>query len=148
VISTPNPSAPKPQRSRAVQPGPAANRWVGSRSLARLACGLALLLSGCGEAPLPERDLRSDDCLRDLQLDSLAEQIRRCDQVVARFPGNPAPLNERYLLLSLAGQDRKACADIDRANALVGSASPGSVDPQLRLELQLRAKLCGSPARQ
>lgn len=68
--------------------------------------------------------------------------------MVARFPGNPAPLNERYLLLSLAGQDRKACADIVRANALVGSASPASVDPQLRLELQLRAKLCGSPARQ
>jgi len=105
-------------------------------------------LCACGEAPLPERELRSDDCLRDVQLDKLPEQIRRCDRVVARFPRNPAPLNERYLLLSLAGQDRKACADIRKAIELARRASPGSVDPQLRLELKLRGELCSSPARQ
>ena len=128
-------------------PRPAANSWAG-RALGWLVCALPLLLCACGEAPLPERELRSDDCLRDVQLEKLPEQIQRCDRVVARFPRNPAPLNERYLLLSLAGQDRKACADIRKAIELVRTASPGSVDPQLRLELKLRGELCSSPARQ
>ena len=113
-----------------------------------LLCSLPLLLSACGEAPLPERELRSDDCLRDVQLDQLAEQLRRCDQVVARFPRNPAPLNERYLLLSLAGRDQEACVDIRRAIELARSAKPGSLDAQLKLDLRLRADLCRSPAGQ
>ena len=113
-----------------------------------LVCGLPLLLAACGEAPLPERELRSDDCLREVQLEQLPEQIRRCDQVVARFPRNPGPLNERYLLLSLAGRDKEACADIRKAIELTRSAKPGSVDQQLRLDLKLRGELCSSPARQ
>lgn len=130
-------------------PRPAASGWA-SRALGLLLCGLPLLLAACGEAPLPERELRSDDCLRDVQLDQLAEQIRRCDQVVARFPGNPAPLNERYLLLSLAGRDKDACADIRKATELARHAKPGSVDQQLKLDLKLRGELCSapSPARQ
>jgi len=105
-------------------------------------------LNSCGDAPLPQRQLRSDDCLREVQLEQLPEQLRRCDQVVARFPRNPAPLNERYLLLSLAGRDREACADIRRAIALARSAKPGSLDEQLKLDLQLRGDLCNSPVRQ
>lgn len=128
-------------------PRPAAKPWA-SRALSLLICGLPLLLSACGEAPLPERELRSDDCLRDVQLDQLPEQIRRCDQVVARFPRNPAPLNERYLLLSLAGRDKEACADIRKAQDLARTAKAGSVDEQLRLDLKLRSELCSSPARQ
>lgn len=126
---------------------PAARNWA-SRARACLLCGLPLLLSACGEAPLPERQLRSDDCLREVQLEQLLEQIRRCDQVVARFPLNPAPLNERYLLLSLAGRDKDACADIRKAIALTRSAKPGTVDQQLLLDLKLRGELCSSPARQ
>ncbi len=83
-----------------------------------------------------------------MQLDQLPEQIRRCDQVVARFPRNPAPLNERYLLLSLAGRNQEACADIRRATALARDAKPGSLDEQLKLDLKLRGELCNSPARQ
>lgn len=128
-------------------PRPAAKPWA-NRALGLLICGLPLLLSACGEAPLPERELRSDDCLRDVQLDQLPEQIRRCDQVVARFPRNPAPLNERYLLLSLAGRDKEACADIRKAQDLARTAKAGSVDEQLRLDLKLRSELCSSPARQ
>jgi hypothetical protein len=108
---------------------------------------LPLLLTACGEAPLPERQMRSDDCLREVQLDRLPEQIRRCDQVVARFPTNPAPLNERYLLHSLAHQSEAACADIRRARALAARAQPGSLDPQLLIDLRLRAELCAGPRR-
>ncbi|MEB3262280.1 MAG: hypothetical protein VKK94_04905 [Cyanobacteriota bacterium] len=96
--------------------------------------------------------MRSDDCLRDLQLENLTDQLTRCNQVVERFPSNPGPLNERYLLLSLAGNDEAACADIRRAIVLARSAKPGQVDEQLRLDLKLRGELCdtgaASPQRQ
>lgn len=105
-------------------------------------------MSACGEAPLPQRKLRSDDCLREVQLDQLGAQIERCNQVVARFPKDPAPLNERYLLLSLAGRDREACNDIRSAIQLADAAKPGSVDAQLKLDLRLRGDLCRSPGRQ
>ena len=106
---------------------------------------LLLLVAACDEAPLPQRQLRSDDCLREMRLDRLKEQIRRCDQVVASFPTNPAPLNERYLLRSLAHQNEAACADIQRARLLAARARPGSLDPRLMLDLRLRAELCGGP---
>jgi class 3 adenylate cyclase len=93
--------------------------------------------------------MRSDDCLRDVKLDQLGEQLKRCDRVVAAFPTNPAPLNDRYLLRSLTGPDQEtaACADIRRATALARRAKPGSLDPQLRTDLHLRLALCKQPAK-
>ena len=110
-------------------------------SLAALA-GLLLLAGGCAEEPLPQRQVRSDDCLQTVQLDQLTEQIRRCDAVVAAFPTNPGPLNDRYLLHSLAGNEAAACADIKRAAALARSKPTASLDPQLRTDLNLRQQLC------
>jgi hypothetical protein len=104
--------------------------------------GLVLLAGGCAEEPLPQRQLRSDDCLQTVQLDQLTEQIRRCDAVVAAFPTNPGPLNDRYLLHSLAGNEAAACTDINRAAALARSKPPASLDPQLRTDLNLRQQLC------
>jgi len=115
--------------------------WV----FAALALGaMGFLVAGCSEEPLPEAPIRSDDCLRDIKLDQLGEQLKRCDRVVAAFPTNPAPLNDRYLLRSLSGpdQERAACADIRRATALAGQAKPGSLDTQLRTDLNLRLALC------
>ncbi|MEB3307818.1 MAG: hypothetical protein VKK98_06665 [Cyanobacteriota bacterium] len=115
-------------------------RWL----LKRLAAaGLGVqLLAGCGEAPLPQRQLRSDDCLRELKIENLAAQIARCDDVVARFPNLPAPLNERYLLLSLAGRDQEACRDIRRAHDLARRSTAEGLDEQLKGELKLRTELC------
>ncbi|MDP4831456.1 MAG: hypothetical protein NWR11_10055, partial [Cyanobium sp. MAG_137] len=96
----------------------------------------------CAEEPLPQRQVRSDDCLQTVQLDQLTEQIRSCDAVVAAFPSNPGPLNDRYLLHSLAGNEAAACADINRAAALARSKPPASLDPQLRTDLNLRQQLC------
>lgn len=112
-----------------------------------MAVAAGLLLGGCSEEPLPQAPLRSDDCLRQVKLEQLGEQLKRCDQVVAAFPRNPAPLNDRYLLRSLAGPGEMAaaCADIRRAAALAAGAKPGSVDPQLRTELRLRLALCQVP---
>ena len=110
---------------------------------------MGFLLVGCSEEPLPEAPMRSDDCLRDIKLDQLGEQLKRCDRVVAAFPSNPAPLNDRYLLRSLIGpgQERAACADIHRATAIAQKAKPDSLDPQLRTDLKLRLALCQEPAK-
>jgi hypothetical protein len=62
--------------------------------------------------------------------------------VVAAFPTNPAPLNDRYLLHSLAGNEAAGCADINRAAVLASSKPPASLDPQLRIDLKLRQQLC------
>ena len=106
-----------------------------------------LLAGGCAEEPLPQRQVRSDDCLQNVRLDQLAEQIRRCDAVVATFPTNPAPLNDRYLLHSLAGNEAAACADIASAASLARNKPSGSLDGQLRAELKLRQELCREPRR-
>ena len=120
--------------------------WV----FAALALGaMGFLVAGCSEEPLPEAPMRSDDCLRDIKLDQLGEQLKRCDRVVAAFPTNPAPLNDRYLVRSLSGpdQERAACADIRRATAMARQAKPGSLDPQLRTDLNLRLALCQDAAK-
>ena len=104
---------------------------------------------GCSEEPLPQAPLRSDDCLRQVNIGDLDQQLKRCDQVVAAFPKNPAPLNDRYLLRSLAGPDQEAaaCADIRRATALARQVPASKLDPQLRTDLALRLALCQKPVR-
>ena len=102
-------------------------------------------LVACGEAPpLPRPELRSDDCLRELSLERLEAQLNRCNAVVAAFPRDPAPLNDRYLLHTLADRPQAACQDIRQALVLARRRS--QLDAQLRQDLQLRAKLCGLPA--
>ncbi|MFM1811941.1 MAG: hypothetical protein RLZZ336_879 [Cyanobacteriota bacterium] len=101
-----------------------------------------LLLQACSEADLPQRSVQADDCLRDVQLDQLQQALKRCDQVVARYPRDPAPRNERSLLLSLNGQDQAACREIEAAHALARQAKAGSVDPLLASELRMRRQSC------
>ena len=82
-----------------------------------------------------------------MNTNDLGPQLKRCDQVVAAFPHNPAPLNDRYLLRSLAGPDQQAaaCDDIRRAAVLARQIPPGRLDPQLRTDLALRLALCQKP---
>ena len=101
-----------------------------------------LLLSGCSEAELPQRSLQPDDCLRNVRLDQLPQAIQRCDQVVARFPQDPQPRNERSLLLALSGNDAAACREIDAAHRLAQTAKPATLDPMLRSELEMRRRSC------
>ncbi|MEB3263050.1 MAG: hypothetical protein VKJ66_01615 [Synechococcus sp.] len=105
---------------------------------------LALLvgLAGCSEEPLPERTIRADDCLRDVQIKQLKASIRRCDAVVKAFPSDPAPLNDRFLLHSLNGDGPAACRDIRRAVALAARQPAASLDPLLKEDLRLRAASC------
>lgn len=103
---------------------------------------LAALLVACAEQPLPQRRLSSDDCLKVVRMDRLKEAIALCDRVVAAFPRDPLPLNERFLLHSLSGDNPAACKDIAKASKLASALPPAQVDPLLRTDLELRRASC------
>jgi len=104
--------------------------------------GFALLLGSCSEADLPERSVQRDDCLRDVRLDQLPQALKRCDQVVQRFPEDPLPRNERSLLLALSGDDKGACREINTAHALLQRSKTKDIDPLLVSELHVRRRSC------
>jgi len=107
-----------------------------------LALLLALLLSGCVEQPLPQRPITREDCLRAVKLEELPTALQQCDKVVAAFPKDPGPLNERFLLHTLAGNTTAACRDIARATALAAAVPKGKLDPILRQDLEVRQRSC------
>ena len=115
-----------------------------ARRLWRLLLVVAVLVGGCAEEPLPERAISRDDCLRELSLATLNERLEQCNAVVAAFPQDPAPLNDRYLLHSLAGNDQAACADLRKAVTLARSIPAQTLDAQLRIDLEVRQQLCKS----
>jgi hypothetical protein len=100
------------------------------------------LLGGCAEEALPQRRTTPDDCLRSVEVTKLDEAIKRCDRVVASFPQEPLPLNERFLLHSLKGDNRAACSDIRRADALVRRLPAQQIDRLLRNDIKLRLASC------
>lgn len=104
-----------------------------------------MLLGACAEEPLPQRNLSVDDCLTNVQLDQLDAALERCDKVVEMFPGQPQPLNERFLLHWLKGDETAACRDIRRAAALARSLPAARLDRQLRRDLELRLASCNEP---
>ena len=105
---------------------------------------VGVLVGGCAEAPLPERAISRDDCLRELSLATLKERLDVCNAVVAAFPEDLAPLNDRYLLHSLAGNDQAACTDLRKAITLARSIPKEKLDEQLRIDLKVREQLCTS----
>jgi hypothetical protein len=116
---------------------------IGLRATALAA--LSLLLLSCQEQPLPQQDrVRRDDCLREVTLDRLDDQIAICDEVVAAYPDDPGPRNERYLLHSLAGNDDDACADLREALRLAEQLPEDELDAQLRSDLEVRRELCAN----
>jgi len=112
--------------------------------LLSLLVAIGLGCGGCAEQPLPDQGVRRDDCLRDVTLANLQDRLKRCNQVVAAYPNEPAPLNDRYLLHSLAGNDKAACVDLRRAVQLSRSVPAGTLDPQLRSDLEVRQRLCST----
>ena len=107
---------------------------------------LVVLLGGCAEEPLPQRPITREDCLRTVKLEDLPGALRQCDRVVAAFPKDPGPLNERFMLHTLAGNTTAACRDIARATVLAAAVPKDKLDPILRHELEVRQKSCADDA--
>ena len=111
-----------------------------------LAVALGSLLGGCGAPPPPREQVKGpgrDDCLRDVRLDGLKGALERCDAVVAAYPRDPQPRNERALLQALAGNRVAACRDSSAAEVLLRQAAPERRgDPQLVEEIRMRAAGC------
>lgn len=115
------------------------------KPLATLVIPLLLITGGlfaCAEEPLPPPKLNREDCLRGLEMKQIKAAIARCDGVVAAFPNDPFPLNERFLLHTLNHDSRAACRDIVRANALALRNKSAAVDELLRQDLKLRLASC------
>jgi hypothetical protein len=106
---------------------------------------VAVGLVSCAEEPLPKAKPNREDCLRGLEMKKLKDALTRCDEVVAAFPTDPFPLNERFLLHILNRDSPAACRDILRAQALALKAKPGTVDELLRQDLKLRLASCQPP---
>jgi hypothetical protein len=100
------------------------------------------MLFGCAEEPLPKPRISREDCLRGLEMKDLKGAIARCDAVVAAFPNDPFPLNERFLLHTLNQDPKAACRDILRANALAKAPKAPASDAILRQDLKLRLASC------
>ena len=107
---------------------------------------LVVLLGGCAEEPLPQRPITREECLRTVKLEDLPGALRQCDRVVAAFPKDPGPLNERFLLHTLAGNTTAACRDIARATVLAAAVPKDKLDPILRQDLEVRQKSCADDA--
>ena len=107
---------------------------------------LVVLLGGCAEEPLPQRPITREDCLRTVKLEDLPGALRQCDRVVAAFPKDPGPLNELFLLHTLAGNTTAACRDIARATVLAAAVPKDKLDPILRQDLEVRQKSCADDA--
>lgn len=146
ATATEAPTEDPVEHPAAGSPSPERRRCRGA-----LALVLAALLTGCAEEPLPQRQISRDDCLSEVRIDQLKEAIGRCDKVVAAFPRDPLPLNERFLLHILAENDRAACRDILQAAKLAKAMPAARLDAVLRRELELRQADCrdaglGTPA--
>jgi hypothetical protein len=124
------------------RPNAAPQRHQAQRCAALVALVIAALLTACAEEPLPQRRINRSDCLRTIDLDHLPEALRRCDAVVAAFPKDPGPLNDRFLLLTLADKDGAACQDIRKAATLARALPTSKIDQQLRHDLALRLADC------
>lgn len=107
-----------------------------------LALTLTVVIGGCSDPLTPTRPIRSGDCLSAVNLNQLPKAIRRCDRVVAAFPNDPAPRNDRYLLHRLIGDQQAACRDIAHAGALARRRPAEELPLQLRTELEIRQKSC------
>lgn len=77
----------------------------------------------------------------------LKDAIARCDAVVAAFPKDPFPLNERFLLHTLNQDPVAACRDIRRAQVLAKAPGAPAVDAILLQDLKLRLASCPPPPR-
>ena len=110
--------------------------------LSLLAAGL---LAGC-QTKQPSKPENTptplvSSCLVDFRMDNLKLMVERCDEAIDQTPDQADLHRDRALVLSLLGDQTKACKDVDTALSLL-KQSTQPVDPMLQHELQVRQTSC------
>ena len=74
-------------------------------------------------------------------MDDLKLMVERCDDAIEQTPDQADLHRDRALVLTLLGDQAKACEDVELSLSLLkGSSQP--VDPMLQHELQVRQSTC------
>jgi len=105
-----------------------------------------ITIQACGNADntrgvTPDSELKASGCLEDLNLQKLDRALEHCNAVVMSHTGNPVPLIDRSLLLTLMGRDDAACDDVTKAASLLKQGDR-STDRLLEHELEVRQQSC------
>ena len=80
-------------------------------------------------------------CLGDFRMDDLELMVERCDEAIKQTPDQADLHRDRGLVLTLLGNQVKACEDVELALSLLKRSSQ-QVDPMLQHELQVRQSSC------
>ena len=81
----------------------------------------------------------SEMCIRDR--DDLSGMVERCDDAIEQTPDQADLHRDRALVLTLFGDQARACDDVEEALLLLTQASQ-PVDPMLLHELKVRQTSC------
>ena len=74
-------------------------------------------------------------------MDDLRLMVKRCDEAIDQTPDQADLHRDRALVLSLLGDQAKACTDVEIALSLL-KQSTQPIDPMLQHELQVRQTSC------
>ena len=104
-----------------------------------------LLVGGCQTKP-PAKPATTPtplvtSCLGDFQMDDLNGMVEGCDEAIEQTPDQADLHRDRALVLTLMGDQTKACNDVEMALSLL-NRSTQPVDPMLLHELQVRQTNC------
>ena len=80
-------------------------------------------------------------CLGDFRMEDLELMVNRCDEAIEQTPNQADLHRDRALVLTLLGDQAKACDDVAMAVSLL-KRSRQPVDPMLQYELQVRQSSC------
>ena len=80
-------------------------------------------------------------CLGDFRMRDLELMVERCDEAIKQTPNQADLHRDRALILTLRGDQAKACEDVEVALSLL-KQSKQIVDPMLQHELQVRQSTC------
>ena len=80
-------------------------------------------------------------CLSWFRIDNLELMVKRCDEAIKQTPDQADLHRDRALVLTVLGDQAKACDDVTTAVSLLKRSSQ-PVDPMLQHELQVRQSSC------
>ena len=105
----------------------------------------AVLMAGCqSKQPATPTNTPTplvSSCLSGFRMDDLELMVKRCDEAIEQTPDQADLHRDRALVLTLLGQQAKACNDVAMAVSLLKRSSQ-AVDPMLQHELQVRQSSC------